>query len=46
MSEEVITPPSGDLEPIEPSVGCESRGPIQSPAGGGGCAGGGPNPNP
>jgi hypothetical protein len=38
-----------DLEPIEPSVGCESRGPVQSPgspAGSGGCDGGSPNPVP
>jgi hypothetical protein len=37
------------LDPIEPSVGCESGGPIQSPGGpsqGGGCSGNGPNPVP
>lgn len=38
------------LDPIEPSVGCEAGGPIQSPGGpsqgGGGCDNGPPNPLP
>ncbi len=38
------------LDPIEPSVGCEAGGPIQSPGGpsqgGGGCGNGPPNPLP